>query len=67
MPDVQLESPFSENSPGCLLQVLCLDYSCCTGNQVVIIEAPSNFFDFVWEILLKVSQVLLYNSSVKEW
>ena len=36
-------------------------------SQVVNIEAPSNFFDFIWEVLLKVSQVLIYNSSKMEW
>ena len=30
-------------------------------SQVVNIEATSNFFDFIWEVLLKVSQVLIYN------
>ena len=29
-------------------------------------EAPFNFFDFVWEVLLKVSLVLIYISSKKE-
>ena len=29
-------------------------------------EAPFNFFDFVWEFLLKVSLVLIYISSKKE-
>ena len=59
MPLVQLESPFSENSLGCFF----LDHSCYTSNQVVNMEAPFNFFDFVWEVLLKVSQMLIYNSS----
>ena len=44
-----------------------LDHSCYTSNQVVNMEAPFNFFDFVWEVLLKVSQVLIYNSSKMEW
>ena len=56
---VQLESPFSGNRLSCSF----LDYSCYTSNQVVNVEAPFNFFDFVWEVLLKVSQVLIYNSS----
>ena len=51
---------FSGNRLGCSF----LSY---TSNQVVNIEAPFNFFDFVWEVLLKVSQVLIYNSSKKEW
>ena len=63
MPFVQLESPFSKNMQGCSF----LDYSCYTSNQVVNIDTPFNFFDFVWEVLLKVSQVLIYNSSKKEW
>ena len=62
MPFVQLESPFSENSLGCFF----LDHSCYTSNQVVNMEAPFNFFDFVWEFLLKVSLVLIYISSKKE-
>ena len=36
-------------------------------SQVVNTEAPSNFFDFVWEVLRKVPQVLIYNSSKIEW
>ena len=36
-------------------------------SQVVNTAAPSNLFDFVWEVLLKVSQVLIYNSSKMEW
>ena len=63
MPFVQLESPFSGNRLSCSF----LDYSCYTSNQVVNVEASFNFFDFVWEVLLKVSQVLIYNSSKKEW
>ena len=51
---------FSGNRLGCSF----LSY---TSNQVVNIEAPFNFFDFVWEILLKVSQVLIYSSSKMEW
>ena len=62
MPFVQLESPFSENMLSCSF----LDYSCYASNQVVNVEVPFNFFDFVWEVLLKVSQVLIYNSSKKE-
>ena len=62
MPFLQLESPFSENSQGCFF----LDHSCYTSNQVVNMEAPFNFFDFVWEFLLKVSLVLIYISSKKE-
>ena len=34
--------------------------------QVVNTEVPSNFFDFVWEVLLKVPEVLIYNSEI-EW
>ena len=59
MPFVQLESPFSENSLGYFF----LDYSCYTSNQLANVEAQFNFFDFVWEVLPKVSQVLIYNSS----
>ena len=29
-------------------------------------EAPFNFFDFAWKVLLKVSLVLIYISSKKE-
>ena len=35
-------------------------------SQVVNTEAPFNF-DFVREVLLKVSQVLIYNASKMEW